>query len=81
MAMRYVVHKAPHVGGPPIPEGEPCLVIRAQDRLAGWAIRSYIERYLEACPDPDNAVIADLVEHRLLIDVWQLDHPVKWPDR
>jgi hypothetical protein len=43
---RYLVRKAPHVGGRPIPEDEPLLVVRAQDHLCLPTLDFYIDRYM-----------------------------------
>lgn len=79
---RYLVQKAPGVGGDPIPEDEPCLVIRAQDIMALATLRTYIEYYSIGRPW-DYAVVVDLEAHLQALIDWQADHPdkVKWADR
>ena len=46
---RYAVQKAPGIGGAPIPDDEPCIVIRAQDRLA-LAVSGLGDRRAEGAP-------------------------------
>ena len=79
---RYQVRKSPHVGGDPIPEDEPCLVIRAQDMLAPAALAWYIERY-EALDHPDPGVIEDLLATAAELERWRSEHPfsIKRADR
>jgi hypothetical protein len=81
---RYVVAKAPRVGGPPIPDDEHPLVVREQDILAPFVIRAYLAEYrTRAVPAPDPAVIVELTEHLRHVIEWQANHPqlVKWADR
>lgn len=77
---RYIVKKAPHVGGNPIPEDEPCLVVRAQDKLAVDVLRYYIDEYNEEI-DADPKVIEELEEHLNHLILWQMSHPTKIADR
>jgi hypothetical protein len=80
---RYVVVKAPGVGGHgPIPEDEPCIVIRAQDRLACSVLSFYLSEYQDRAV-VDDAVISELEAHREAVLAWQVAHPdkVKWADR
>ena len=82
---RYVVQKAPGVGGTPIAEDEPCIVIRAQDKLALASIDYYLTLYAtitEAVGSPSAPdVIAELYQHRHAIEEWQRTHPTKLADR
>jgi hypothetical protein len=39
---RYAVTR---ISGQPIPDGEPCFVIRAQDAFAVRAVQAYIDRH------------------------------------
>ena len=70
---RYVVQKAEGVGGKPIPEDEPCIVIRGQDVLASVMLELYLLMYarFEA---PDFEVIAELTEHQSRLHEWQEQH-------
>lgn len=77
---RYVVRKADHVSGVPIPEDEPVLVIRAQDVLAVRMMRLYIDLYT-LLPDHGDDVVDELNEHLDHLVEWQLEHPVKTADR
>ena len=79
---RYQVRKSPHVGGDPIPEDEPCLVIRAQDLLAPATLSDYIARY-RRLPSYSPVVVHDLLAHLEQLVIWQEDHPdrVKVADR
>ena len=77
---RYVVQKAPHVGGAPIPEDEPCIVIRGQDVLALAMMDYYLDTYCNH-PDADPTVLVELASHRDAIEAWQEQHPPKWADR
>lgn len=84
MKPRYVVQKAPDVGGDPIPEDEYPLVIRVQDKLAPQVLDFYMREYCGyALPAPDPGVIAELTEHQRHVHDWQAAHPdkVKWADR
>jgi hypothetical protein len=78
---RYLVQKAEGVTGNPIPEDEPCIVIRGQDRLALTMLDSYITYYSKYCPAPDKAVVAELWDHRRTLVEWQTEHRPKWADR
>ena len=80
---RYLVQKAPGVGGKPIPEDEPCLVIRGQDLQAVAMLKTYIAFYQTLGYAADPKVIADLEEHLDALIEWQGDHAVdcKWADR
>lgn len=76
---RYLVRKNDHVGGQPIPEDEPVLVIRAQDRLAIPMIDLYLSLYQEG--NFDFAVLQELAQHRDAIKAWQAEHGSKVADR
>ena len=83
---RYVVQKAPGVGGNPIPEDEPCIEIRAQDKLALGVIDHYLAIYRAICshsaiPGAGSEVIEELEQHREAIEEWQREHPTKFADR
>lgn len=80
---RYVVQKAPGVDGAPIPPDEPCIVIRAQDKLALAAIDSYLALYgaVFSVGLGDLRVIEELEAHRDAISEWQAHHPTKIADR
>jgi hypothetical protein len=73
---RYVVQKAPGIGGSPIPPDEPCLVIRGQDSLAMLMMAYYREMY-EELPDANDAVIVELAKHQLALRDWQEANPGK----
>lgn len=77
---RYVVQKASGVDGPPIPDDEPVLVIRAQDRLAARMMRLYIDLYT-LLPDYGDDVVDELNEHLDALVEWQMEHPTKTADR
>lgn len=77
---RYVVEKAPGVDGAPIPEDEPCLVIRAQDVLAVRMMRLYIDFYT-LLDDHQEDVVEELNDHLDRLVYWQLEHPTKTADR
>lgn len=81
---RYRVTKAPHVGGPPIPDDEPCLVIRAQDPLAAYVLNAYLTAYRARYgAKRDLGVDRDLQAHADTLNAWQAAHPdrVKMADR
>ena len=83
---RYVIQKAPGIGGDPIPEDEPCIVVRAQDRLALSVIDYYLAAYrgLEATlglGPTAGEVLEELEQHRNAIEAWQRNHPTKYADR
>jgi hypothetical protein len=71
---RYVVTRS---DGRPIPDGEPCFVIRGQDAFAVRAVQAYIDltRFVVS---PD--VTAELTAHRDRLSAWRTAHPVKIPD-
>jgi hypothetical protein len=77
---RYVVTKAPGVGGDPIPPDEPCLVIRANDILAREMIAVYVIKYRDY-PEAQQKVLDELVEHYLAICSWQKEHQTRIADR
>lgn len=77
---RYVVRKADGIDGAPIPPDEPCIVIRAQDRLALNAIDHYIDLYSHV-PEASGDVVDELEQHRDAIEAWQAEHPTKYADR
>jgi hypothetical protein len=77
---RYSVQKAAGVGGAPIPGDEPCLVIRAQDVLAGLMLEEYIVHYT-TLRGHDPEVLLELRAHRFALINWQLEHPPKVADR
>ena len=76
---RYEVRKADGVGGDPIPDDEPVLVIRAQDVLALEMLDDYMAAYcnltgwsaddVEASP-----VIARVAAHREALVEWQKEN-------
>lgn len=81
---RYVVSKAEGIGGSPIGEDEPCLVIRGQDRLAPFMIQAYIDHYKAMRGQvADPQVEVDLAEHKRELMAWQARNyeKVKWADR
>ena len=83
MTARYVVRKADGIDGPPIPDDEPCVVIRGQDFLAIGMLATYIGMY-KAGPGPkDSRVIEELEAHFERLLDWQDANPdkVKWADR
>lgn len=79
---RYVTHKREGVDGPPIPDDEPYMVIRAQDKLASTMLAFYLGLY-GSLPDKDrdSAVTAELMEHMRKLNRWQAMHPTKYADR
>ena len=85
---RYLVQKAPGIGGPPIPEDEPCLVIRGQDILAPEILFDYIQKYEKEYGKDRTAprarpVSVECLPHLAVLIEWQGDHPdkVKMADR
>ena len=80
---RYVVQKRDGISGNPIPEDEPCIVIRGQDFLAPRMIDFYIREYLDGSTDVDTNVVVELLEHRRRVESWQSINwdKVKWADR
>lgn len=78
---RYIVTKAPGTPGLPIPEDEPCLVIRAQDVLALAMMREYIRRATEIGVSPE--VMSELYGHEYRLETWRAENPskIKLPDR
>lgn len=80
---RYIVHKVGWVGGNPIPDDEPCFVIRGQDLLALKMIDAYINLLYETPDKVDEGVVEDLLAHQLRIAEWQYCHrdQVKFADR
>lgn len=80
--MRYIVEKNDGIPGAPIPEDEPCLVIRGQDLLAPFMLQQYIDNYNQFT-EADNAVITDLREHLAILLEWQMNNAdkVKLADR
>lgn len=77
---RYIVTKAPGVGGLPIPDDEPVLVIRAQDVLALPMINIYMAFYAEL-DGADLGILIDLGIHKATLLEWQNEHGTKVPDR
>ena len=71
---RYIVTRA---DGRPVPEDEPCFVIRAQDAFALRAVQEYINLTLDVVSED---VTGELLAHRERIRKWQQDNPVKIPD-
>jgi hypothetical protein len=80
MKARYRVSKNYGIGGPPIENDEPILVVRAQDVLAPFIMLTYITKYKELVGF-NNEIVTELQEHLGEIIKWQLDHPVKVADR
>jgi hypothetical protein len=80
--MRYQVQKAPGIDGLPIPEDEPCLVVRAQDMLAPIMLQWYIDLY-STFEDSQDEVRTELQDHLRRVLAWQVDHAdkVKLADR
>jgi hypothetical protein len=80
---RYLVRKADGVDGPPIPDDEPVLVIRAQDVLADVMMAAYLAHYQVLGAYYDPAVVADLKVHRTALQAWQAAHAdaIKVADR
>lgn len=79
---RYIVTKAPGIGGDPIPPDEPCLIVRGQDTLALPMMTMYRKLY-EAIPTHDFDVANELRRHWSVLLKWQAEHPdrVKVADR
>ena len=73
---RYVVTRS---DGKPIPEDEPCFVIRGQDAFAIRAVQEYINLTLDVVGEE---VTDELLAHCERIRKWQADpdHVVKIPD-
>ena len=57
-------------GGAPIPEDEPCLVIRGQDKVATDMINAYIMHYKHRAPNPDAETIEALRALKAEIEAW-----------
>lgn len=82
MNKRYQVTKREGIDGPPIPDDEPYLVIRAQDTLADFILGTYIDRYLSVYGEvADPQVIQELKEHRKNLRQWQAVNKTKMADR
>ena len=80
---RYVVQKAPHVDGPPIPSDEPCIVIRGQDQMALPVMDFYLVHYetMLSIGLGDQRVLEELLQHREAIQEWQDANGSKIADR
>lgn len=81
---RYLVKKAPGVGGNPIPHFEPVVVVRGQDSLALDVLDFYALRYAEVYGDKaDQRVLTDLVALREQLESFRTEHPerIKRADR
>jgi hypothetical protein len=69
---RYLVRKAPGVGGNPIPHDEPVIVIRGQDALAVLMLDLYVLLYMDTYRTrADRDVINELAQHRAHLVDWQ----------
>lgn len=71
--MKYIVEKNDTTPGAPIPEDEPCLVIRGQDLMAPFVLQHYIDNYSEF-EEADEEVIANLREHLAVLLEWQMNN-------
>jgi hypothetical protein len=71
---RYVVSRS---DGKPIPDGEPCFVIRGQDVFAVRAVQAYIDLTRDVV-SPE--VTSELLAHRERLREWHATQPVKIPD-
>jgi hypothetical protein len=71
---KYVVTRS---DGRPIPEDEPCFVIRGQDAFAIKAIDAYIE-LTRGVVTPE--VTRELEAHRGRLVKWRTEYPIKLPD-
>ena len=82
MNQRYTAQKRPGIGGPPIPDDEPFLVIRAQDVLAPLFLHNYIVKYSEL-EGAQSEVIEELHDHLHELLRWQMENgdKVKVADR
>lgn len=80
---RYIVTKAPGVGGSSIPKDEPVLVIRAQDMLSLKVMDFYMDTYIEQVPNPSGLVIKELRDHRKVLKAWRTQNfaKLKFADR
>lgn len=72
--MKYIVTRS---DGTPIPDDEPCFVIRAQDAFAVKAIQEYINLTLDVV---SNEMIVELLAHRETVRRWQHKNRIKIPD-
>ena len=72
---KYIVLRGD--AGNPIPENEPCFVIRAQDVFALRILRQYIKLTRLIV---DEKVTNELLAHYKRIRDWQRTHPIKIPD-
>lgn len=72
MTPRYRVEKREGVKGPAIPDDEPYMVIRAQDKLAVIMMDTYLAAY-DSLPAGarDPRVIDELLTHRADLVAWQ----------
>jgi hypothetical protein len=71
---KYLVRRT---DGTPIPEDEPCFVIRAKDAFAIRAVQLYIDQVTDVV---DENMITELCTHRERIRKWQRDNETKIPD-
>lgn len=81
---RYIVQKREGVDGPPVPEDEPVLVIRAQDFLATTMMEEYIRRYAGLPPEVrDPNVLTELRDHSVRLSLWRIENvdKLKYADR
>lgn len=75
---RYIVRKTDGIDGPPIPDDEPVLVVRAQDELSLSVMDFYMARYNKISRnEADDAVLKDLLRHRTALIEWQAANPDK----
>jgi hypothetical protein len=72
---KYVVSRTDRT---PIPIGEPCFIVRAQDALAPAAIRAYLE--LAKTINSPAGFLDDIESHLARVEQWQLDNGRKLPD-
>lgn len=73
---KYVVSRS---DGTPVPEDEPCFVIRAQDMFSAKIVQMYIG-LVEHLVDDD--MVEELVAHFMRIKEWQRENKdkIKIPD-
>ena len=71
---RYIITRR---DGKPVPEDEPCFVVRGQDAFALKIIQAYIDMTASVV---SSEVTDELIKHEERIRWWQVEHRPKLPD-
>ena len=78
--LRYKVERLPSRPGEPLPEDEPCFVLRGRDAFTPDIVKAYYDIAERNGAQPEFLASVDANLARIQEWQWQNAHKVKYPD-